>query len=389
MRRSMRGWSGCCCVVLLLLFPPALTHAAPGDGCFAETGSCIQGRFLDYWLANGGLARNGYPLTPERREVLEDGQEYTVQYFERIRMELHPENAPPYDVLLGQFGREVFRESFGSAGDRYDAALRPTAPKPGLAFFPGHSVAPDFFAYWQANGGLAQFGYPLAEEQDRPDGASPPLRVQYFERGRLEEHPENAPPYDILLGQFGRQVLAWRDTPIGAPFAALYRGDPTLRELLGPPGVGIATSNVEVLSFERGLTIVSPPSEQSLGSYGVFMLCGAAERGYVPTNARTGLPGLAVRPEPGEQLPAGGPGPRPNTYAPGSVVGLLWERGLFRDCLGYATVAAPTTQIVTVQTFSRGRMIALPERGEVYALYVRAGGDSPTGGYYRRYALPR
>jgi hypothetical protein len=25
-----------------------------------------------------------------------------VQYFERVRMELHPENNPPYNVLLGR-----------------------------------------------------------------------------------------------------------------------------------------------------------------------------------------------------------------------------------------------------------------------------------------------
>jgi len=35
--------------------------------------------------------------------------------------------------------------------------------------------------------------------------------VQYFERVRLEYHPENPVPYDIFLGQFGRQILA--DTP--------------------------------------------------------------------------------------------------------------------------------------------------------------------------------
>src|SRR4051794_36409667 len=91
---------------LLLLTPTvALPRAvaAQTERCFAETSFCISGRFLEYWQANGGLARNGFPLTGERREILEDGKEYTVQYIERIRLELHPENAAPYDVLLGQF----------------------------------------------------------------------------------------------------------------------------------------------------------------------------------------------------------------------------------------------------------------------------------------------
>jgi len=37
-----------------------------------------------------------------------DGKEYTVQYFERARLEYHPENAgTPYVVLLGLMGTEV------------------------------------------------------------------------------------------------------------------------------------------------------------------------------------------------------------------------------------------------------------------------------------------
>jgi hypothetical protein len=32
--------------------------------------------------------------------------------------------------------------------------------------------------------------------------------VQYFERARFEHHPENSAPNDVLLGQFGRRILA-------------------------------------------------------------------------------------------------------------------------------------------------------------------------------------
>ena len=88
-------------------------RARAAEACFAETGFCVRGRFLEYWQAHGGLARNGYPLSEERRELLEDGNAYTVQYFERVRLELHPEDQPPYDVLLGQFGRRVLAEVDG------------------------------------------------------------------------------------------------------------------------------------------------------------------------------------------------------------------------------------------------------------------------------------
>ena len=64
------------------------------ERCFAaETGFCVQGRFQAYWEAHGGLALNGYPISAEFNEILEDGRPYTVQYFERTRLEYHPEMA--------------------------------------------------------------------------------------------------------------------------------------------------------------------------------------------------------------------------------------------------------------------------------------------------------
>ncbi|HEX5504056.1 MAG TPA: kelch repeat-containing protein [Thermomicrobiales bacterium] len=174
--------------------------------CFVQTDVCMQGRFLAYWRAHGGLATNGYPLSYEFGQQLEDGNTYTVQYFERVRMEDHPENPPPWDVELGQFGRRILQERTGHG------TAPPAQPKDGFAYFQvtGHNVAQDFYAYWQANGGLAQFGYPVTEEyQERlEDGKT--YTVQYFERARFERHPENQPPWDIELGQFGRQILAER-----------------------------------------------------------------------------------------------------------------------------------------------------------------------------------
>ena len=76
---------------------------------------------------NGGLGRNGFPLTGERRETLEDGQEYIVQYFERVRLELHPENDAPHDVLLGQFGRRVLSAAYAGIHD-YNGYMRAIAP---------------------------------------------------------------------------------------------------------------------------------------------------------------------------------------------------------------------------------------------------------------------
>jgi hypothetical protein len=163
---------------------------------FAETGKTVRGPFLAHWQQHGGLAIYGFPLSDEFVEVLEDGKPYTVQYFERARFEWHPENPAPYQVLLGQFGRQL-HPVYPAVPDcrcgRYFAET-------------GHNLAGRFREYWEANGGLAQFGYPITDEviETLEDGQQ--YRVQWFERARFEFHPGNPAPYDVLLGQFGRRV---------------------------------------------------------------------------------------------------------------------------------------------------------------------------------------
>jgi len=169
---------------------------------FPETGFSVGGRFLTYWSANGALPLYGYPLTGEIRERLEDGNEYTVQYFERARFEYHPEQSDPrYQVLLGQFGRRIH------------PADPPAASFVGGTYFPEtkHNTQGRFREYWRANGALPQFGYPITEEftETLEDGKQ--YTVQYFERARFEYHPEQSDPrYQVLLGQFGRRILAER-----------------------------------------------------------------------------------------------------------------------------------------------------------------------------------
>ena len=80
--------------------------STPERAYFPETGHALGGRFLRAWLAGGGLAVYGYPLSEEFVEVSpSDGKPYTVQYFERNRFEHHPEFAGTRDeVQLGLLG---------------------------------------------------------------------------------------------------------------------------------------------------------------------------------------------------------------------------------------------------------------------------------------------
>ncbi|MCC6628976.1 MAG: peptidoglycan hydrolase [Chloroflexi bacterium] len=177
---------------------------------FPETRHTLQGPFLRYWQASGGLARFGYPLTEEFTEANpQDGRTYTVQYFERARFEHHPElKGTPYEVLLGHLGRWAMVAN-GVEPASVDAAAGAGRYFPETGLTIGHG----FLAYWERNGGLMQFGLPLTGEFDERNPEDGQIyTVQYFERARFEYHPElKGTPHEVLLGHLGRQMLRERD----------------------------------------------------------------------------------------------------------------------------------------------------------------------------------
>ena len=88
--------------------------ASPGGdrSFFPESGHSLGGVFRGFWQGRGALAAFGYPISEELTEISpQDGQPYLVQYFQRARFELHPEQAgTPYEVQLGQLGRQFLNE---------------------------------------------------------------------------------------------------------------------------------------------------------------------------------------------------------------------------------------------------------------------------------------
>ncbi|MEO8287802.1 MAG: glycosyl hydrolase family 18 protein [Chloroflexota bacterium] len=171
---------------------------------FTETGHSLGGTFLKYWQQNGGLPVYGFPLTEEFMEKSPtDGKQYRVQYFERNRFELHPENAAPNNVQLGLLGVQA-------VGQRLFPQAFDLIPGPDTLYFPqvGHSLNGAFFKYWQSKGGVRQFGYPISEpvlEKNSIDGKT--YTVQYLERARFELHPEYAGSNaEVLLGLLGLNI---------------------------------------------------------------------------------------------------------------------------------------------------------------------------------------
>lgn len=179
---------------------------------FGETGHSAVNWFLEFWKNTpNALFVLGYPISQPivEESFTNPGQYYRVQYFERAVLEEHPENFGQQDnkyYVLGRLmGSRLAQGRSESAFQRVD--------DPGDGTYDastGHTLrngpAP-FRDYWQNNGGLSVFGLPLSEqfqEVNAADGQT--YWVQYFERQRMEWHPnESNPQYRILLGLLGNE----------------------------------------------------------------------------------------------------------------------------------------------------------------------------------------
>ncbi len=220
----------------LLLTSGWIAQAQSAGRFFPATGHSVGGLFLQYWDGHGGLAQQGYPITEPFQEQSDlNGQTYTVQYFERAVFEQHPENAAPFNVLLSQLGTFRYRAKYpnGAPGQQVSSA-------PGAVLFKetGHTVGGKFLTYWQSHGGLAQQGFPISDEfTEVSDLNNKPYTVQYFERAVFELHPENAPPFDVLLSQLGTYQLRQKyanGVPGGAD-ATVTAGPATTPAPIGTP----------------------------------------------------------------------------------------------------------------------------------------------------------
>jgi hypothetical protein len=165
---------------------------------FSQTAHFLRGAFLDYWETHGKTPILGLPIT---EPIVEDG--LTVQYLERARLEWHPEisSDPNQAILLTRLGVVAS----GQSGYRFKPMLSGTDTFTSHFFREtGHNLSNAFLLFWQKNGGLAVFGYPISEEfaaVNVSDGKT--YTVQYFERNRFEWHPEAGPKENIQLGLLG------------------------------------------------------------------------------------------------------------------------------------------------------------------------------------------
>ncbi|HLT18887.1 MAG TPA: ScyD/ScyE family protein [Thermomicrobiales bacterium] len=231
--------------------------AEPQPDCeyFDETSHNLCEPFTSYWNANGGLPVFGYPITEAANELnLDLNQEFLTQYFERERMEHHPENAgTPYEVLLGRLGNEVLLEM----GRNWFTF--PQADPSAEHYFPetGHAIDPAFYEYWSSNGldlgdegvsfreSLALFGYPISEAEMETNSSGDTVLTQWFERARFELHGDQ-----VLLGLLGNELLELRDGGEEPPPPPA--GEPIAEGLNNPRGLDIGPDG-RVYAIDSGI----------------------------------------------------------------------------------------------------------------------------------------
>ena len=205
-------------LLMLVLLVTALgtggrAQAQTASVTFHETGKTVSGKFLDFWNTNGGLMQLGFPISDVMQDVsATDGKTYTVQYFERAILEMHPENAgTPSEVEGALLGVHAYNDRyFGPAPGQQASTDNAT-----MFSQTGMTVGGKFRAYWEANGGLARFGYPISNEfQEQSDLDGKTRTVQYFERAIMELHPEYAgSPFEVELAQLGTYAY-WAKTDL-------------------------------------------------------------------------------------------------------------------------------------------------------------------------------
>jgi uncharacterized protein YkwD len=202
-------------MLLAQLSAPHLSYADDQPMCFTQTQQCIlEPELRDYWQQNGGLSVFGYPITQAHGRANYQGITIITQWFERNRLEVHPENSAPYNVLLGLLGAEVLRQN------GRDLATLPKADPAAAHYFAatGHAIADAFWGYWSRHGlaqveavitereSVALFGYPISEAQMEQASNGQQYLTQWFERARFEYHPENPDPNKVLLGLLGTEM---------------------------------------------------------------------------------------------------------------------------------------------------------------------------------------
>ncbi|AUX44502.1 uncharacterized protein SOCE26_059660 [Sorangium cellulosum] len=187
----------------------------------AETKFVLSGFIQRFWNQNGGLPIFGHPISSARRVINSSGMYVCAQLFERHRIELNLnddstvklEDGRPF-VTLGRVGTERIprdQEMISAHEVGYEATGGSAADCLTFEGIVDYKICGAFKAYWSAHGldggadHLTLFGYPQSKPFTYRNKDGVPHVAQYFERARLEYHPDD-PRQPVKGGLLGSEL---------------------------------------------------------------------------------------------------------------------------------------------------------------------------------------
>jgi hypothetical protein len=180
-------------ILSLLLSDPAHSQTEEAGLYFPETGHWIVGDFLDvYRAAKSPPLIYGLPITDAFTDPLSGD---TIQYFEKARFVLDPTAPPALRVRLSPLGKLLYTPG---------TPLRRPPGFSGCQKFheTTFEVCYAFLDFFNSNGGVAQFGYPISNFEKHGDTI-----VQYFQLARFEWHPELLTTQPVKISNLGRDYF--------------------------------------------------------------------------------------------------------------------------------------------------------------------------------------
>ena len=180
-----------------------------------------DGRYI-FWSTFPPDDTGGYRLDLRGYDLLTDST-FTVIFDVGLNTDARVEGG----VLVWQRGVNERTVHVAAVSDVLPSSRQadPGKSGPNWLSFPetAHYLGYDFKTFWERNGGLSVFGYPLTEAFSEHG-----IATQFTERQRFELHPEHAgTPYEVELGRLGADDARARGLyGSEAAFAPLATADP-------------------------------------------------------------------------------------------------------------------------------------------------------------------
>jgi hypothetical protein len=158
---------------------------------FKETGHWVSGEFLiKYRSIPNAEELYGYPITDS---FIDHTTDTLVQYFEKARFELDPSAPTGRRAKLSKLGEYLYEPDQPLSHPAYVRPCRKVGPGE-------FRVCQAFLEFFDANGGVAQFGSPISNAEWLNG-----WKLQCFTFACFEWHPELPPGQRVVVSDLGRQ----------------------------------------------------------------------------------------------------------------------------------------------------------------------------------------